>query len=791
MSDKELDLLEANDEELIVQSPLERNWRGTIIALMVIAVMCSLIALTTFLLTPYAVGGSTKRALTLDDVLGRGGWNPTETMTWISEDVVASRRNDVIESLNVSNDPPTRSVLVPKDVMAEHGKVSSWVFSADGKYLSLTFEEQKRPRSRIYKLVKLDDVTFESVGPNRSGGELIQLFAWNSVGHDYAFVYNNDIYYNEGPHSNRNSQLTRTGNEAVYNGISDWIYEEEIFQTPQALWWSNSGNYLAYLTIDDRNVSKVFYSSFQGMQYPDVITVPYPKSGVTDLPKITLSMWSKASNETKKMNIALHNISNAVYIFSANWVTIREEDLLIAVFTNRYQNVVSITLCTFESGKCVLNLETTYKVGDYQLWAEPDQYRIQYYKTESYFVLLPHHRPNGNVYTQVAEVTVPRGLKNGRIAFLHADDFDVVDIVGYNRERDEVYFLAAAPKPTQRHMYSASAVMSIRRDTFPAKCLTCNVSLCHNQAVSFSSNMDDYVIECVGRGVTESFLSSLSRNNTFGVPLASNTSYIEKAGEIYSPESFEDNVTLPDGFLAFTKIFLPRGVRRTTVDRKYPAIVSVYAGPGTQRVTEEMMPFSFDFYLLSNLSAVLVFIDGRGSAMRGWRYKQPIYGKLGTVEVDDQILAIRTLAKKYPFIDSHRIGVWGWSYGGFATIHAIERDNKKTFKCAVSVAPVTNFRYYDATYTERYMGAASELAYEKTDATRNVTNFRNIKYLLVHGLSDDNVHLQNTAQMIQALVQENIQFSMMVYPDARHAIVWARKHLFTRIRDFFHDCFYR
>ncbi|VDM26021.1 unnamed protein product [Toxocara canis] len=183
-------------------------------------------------------------------------------------------------------------------------------------------------------------------------------------------------------------------------------------------------------------------------------------------------------------------------------------------------------------------------------------------------------------------------------------------------------------------------------------------------------------------------------------------------------------------------MLLPPGFDRGALDNKYPVVVSVYGGPGSQKVTEEFTPSHLDTMLASSLKYVVIYIDGRGSGMRGWKYKEPIYGSFGTVEVDDHIETVRILAARHKFIDSQRIAIWGWSYGGFVSAHVVEHDDKRTFKCAISVAPVTNFKYYDATYTERYMGAANELAYERTDLMRNVSNFRNVRFLLVHGLAD-------------------------------------------------------
>lgn len=165
-----------------------------------------------------------------------------------------------------------------------------------------------------------------------------------------------------------------------------------------------------------------------------------------------------------------------------------------------------------------------------------------------------------------------------------------------------------------------------------------------------------------------------------------------------------------------------------------------------------------------------------------------MYGHMGTVEVDDQIETTRLLLDRHKFMDKKRVGIWGWSYGGFVSAHAIARDNQHIFKCVAIIAPVAHFRMYDAIYTERYMGNASEHAYDLTNVARNVSNFRYVRTLLVHGTGDDNVHFQNTVELIQAFVREHVQFNLMVYPDETHSLKGVRPHFFETLIAFFRNC---
>uniref|UniRef100_A0A158PNN6 Dipeptidyl peptidase family member 1 (inferred by orthology to a C. elegans protein) n=1 Tax=Anisakis simplex TaxID=6269 RepID=A0A158PNN6_ANISI len=793
-------------QELVATGPLERNWRGIGIALLVIAIMCSLIAAAVFLLTPFSIAAyNAKTPVSLKDILSNDLLSPIENLYWMNGDDIIIKSSEKIRVIDTTQVPPTSRIYANEEVVARYGKVSTWSVSPSGTYMALSYDDRKLKRYRHsqlapFKVVNRKDTlsdkmfvylikyTFENVGPKRTGDELISLFKWNPKFDEYVFVHENDLYYCDNPETSQAVRLTLDGSTTVYNGISDWIYEEEILSSNAALWWSKSGEYLAYLRIDDHQIPQVEFPMFNHAQYPTTESVPYPKTGSEQLPQITLFIWSRSLRQSKKMYIGLNKRSLMTYLYSAAWVTLYNKDYLMAVFTNRYQNITSITICSFESGQCQLNYDQKYEIGEHHLWAEPDDTRVKFSTNDAYFVNLPHRRPNGEIFTQVARVSVPPTLTDGRVTFLSMGDYDVTSISAFNPEKNLLYFVAAAPLPSQRHIYVTSASATSGVDE--AKCVTCDITPnCTYQEVTFSENADKYVLNCHGPGKPHVYLSSISSNNTILKEFAESSDLERKYDEKAWSTAHYENVTLPNGYVALVKMLLPPEFSKGALDSKYPVVVSVYAGPGSQKVNDEFSPFNFHETLASTQKYVVVYIDGRGSGFRGWKYKEPIYGHLGTVEIEDQIETIRILTAKHKFIDSRRIAIWGWSYGGFTTAHVIERDDKRTFKCAISVAPVTNFKYYDATYTERYMGAADELAYEKTDVMRNVSAFKDVQFLLVHGIADDNVHLQNSAELIRALAEENIQFDLMVYPDAAHGLSWARAHLFTMLTDFFKRCF--
>jgi dipeptidyl aminopeptidase/acylaminoacyl peptidase len=301
-------------------------------------------------------------------------------------------------------------------------------------------------------------------------------------------------------------------------------------------------------------------------------------------------------------------------------------------------------------------------------------------------------------------------------------------------------------------------------------------------------------MNCKGPGIPYVIIGSLHGNNFTTIPQNASTLRrnvgLEKAVQKFIlPTVLHENFTLPKGQVSYVKLLLPQGLKQTAVDRRYPLLVDVYAGPGTQKDTEEWLSTNIDIYFASSRQYVVALIDGRGSGYRGWKNKQPLYGNLGSVEVEDQIETVISLLKRHPYLDKKKIGLWGWSYGGFVSARAIQLSTNSTFKCAASVAPVSNFKYYDATYTERYMGDARAEAYERTDLTKDVTIFRNVSYFLAHGTADDNVHFQNAAELNKALTEANVQFEFHMYTDDSHSLVSSRWHLYHALSRFFEKCF--
>ncbi|XP_055372089.1 inactive dipeptidyl peptidase 10 isoform X2 [Condylostylus longicornis] len=269
-----------------------------------------------------------------------------------------------------------------------------------------------------------------------------------------------------------------------------------------------------------------------------------------------------------------------------------------------------------------------------------------------------------------------------------------------------------------------------------------------------------------------------------------NTRLKQKIAKTAMPQIRAFPVMISGGYHAQVRLFLPPGLRDDEITR-YPAILHVYSGPGTQLVTDNWH-VDWNTYLASSKDYIVIQIDGRGSSGQGYQLLHEVYRRLGTVEVSDQIEVMEYLRDNFAFIDGRRIGIWGWSYGGYAAALALA-STQSIFHCGVSVSPVTNWRLYASTYSERYLSFPNVTdnykGYEEADLTKYVNNLREKYFLLVHGTADDNVHFQQSMILAKALASKGVLFKQQIYPDEGHSLAGVKRHLYRSMTGFFDDCF--
>ncbi|KAK2154977.1 hypothetical protein LSH36_252g03048 [Paralvinella palmiformis] len=758
-------------KELVGNSPSNRNWRGIVIALLVILVVCALIVLAIILVTPKAEEEMVGRLFTFDDFVTHQ-YNPRHlSVQWIKgKDVLVYRSRDG-ELIELNAYDNTTSVMMDNSTFRKLN-TESFCVSPDLNYVLIAFDVEQvyrqsyKARFKIYnrnaptqedqgsffffstysKLIPFPQST-DDQWQNRK----LQYAGWSPQGHALTFVYDNDLFYQKDPFTTA-TRVTHTGKKKIiFNGIPDWVYEEEILHSNRAHWISPHGLHVVYAMFNDTNVPLYkypFYGSGDNV-YGDIDEIAYPKAGDKGdnvLPTVQLYIV-----DTKNIGLAhrkllpppeLRTVDH--YLTLVDW---RDDNWLLVAWSNRVQNKTIIMLCDVISADCTQDSVRFIDNG------------------QSYLTILPERDGGAGFWKHIAMITV-RDMTSYK-SFLTQGHWEVDEIVGYDEE--------------EKYIYGPSYGQS----SAGQECLTCDQDEnCTYISASFSTSGKYYILECKGPGIpTYTLRSTLSKDV---LVLEDNADLAEKLKEFALPTKEYVKIPTPDGETLLAEIYLPPMLNKKHITQ-YPLLLYVYGGPGSQLVTEKFN-IGWHTYLSSGGNVIYASVDGRGTRGRGDRFLHKIYRNLGSIEVQDQLHAVKFMTT-LKYVDKERVAIWGWSYGGFVTAHAIG-DDAQAFNCGISVAPVTDWRYYDTAYTERYMGLAHSndnyRGYDNANVSTKAHNFKDKHFLLIHGTADDNVHFQHSAQFIKALTSADVDFHMQLYTDKNHALSGPHtsKHLYRKMTRF-------
>ena len=625
-------------------------------------------------------------------------------------------------------------------------KFESYSFNNDESKLILGKDIQKVYRRSTKGTYYIYSVNSKKI---RLIGEHIQEPTFSPDSKKVAYAKNNNLFILNLT-TNTTRQVTYDGKyNHIINGTTDWVYEEE-FGFVRAFEWSKDSKFIAFLRFNESKV-KEFSMGVTGNQlYPTQHVFKYPKAG-EDNAKVSLHTYNLETRKLKKIALGSYE-----YIPRIQWSN--TNPILIATTLNRHQNDLKIhkvnalksssSLLLNEKDDAYVSVKNdlTFLDDNSFIWtSEKDGYNHIY-----------HYDFNGKLINQIT---------NG--------SWEVTKYYGFNKDKKTIYYQSVENGAINRGIYS------VRLDGTNKKLLSNNAG---TNTAAFSRNLN-YFINTHSTSETPPIYSLYSAEGSMIKVIKDNSSLEDKLLNYrISPKEFSTiNINGNDLNMWMIK---PLDFDE---QKQYPLLMFQYSGPGSQQVSNKWNGTN-DYWhqLLAQKGMIIVCVDGRGTGLKGRDFKKITQKELGKYEVEDQIAAAKKLAERN-FIDKENIGIWGWSYGGFMSTNCLLKGND-IFTTAIAVAPVTSWRFYDTVYTERYMQTPQENASGYDDNSPiNYADKLKGNYLLVHGTGDDNVHVQNSRRMINALVAANKPFEIAMYPDRAHGIRKGkntRPHLYHKMTNF-------
>ena len=546
------------------------------------------------------------------------------------------------------------------------------------------------------------------------------------------------------------TQLTTDGVAgSIINGITDWGYEEE-FAFVQAFAWNSSGTKIAFLRFDESNVPNFSMDVYGQDLYQYQYQFKYPKAGEENA-KVSLHMLDVSSGAISEVNLG-----NPYYIPRIKWMN--NADYLSVRTLNRHQNIMKLIAVNAKDNSTEVLLEETddayVDVTDDLTFLEDDS-----------FIWTSERDGHNHVYLYDQDGKLMNQITKG--------PWEVTHYYGYDQANDRIFYQSTENGSINRDVYHISSNGSDKTRLTNKE---------GTNGASFSSDYSYFINTYSSATTPYEFTLHKASNGKKVADIKDNKALLEQL-EGYNLAKKEFSTISINGNELNMYMYKPVDF---DPNKEYPLFMFQYSGPGSQQVANRWGGAN-DYWhqMLAAEGYIIACVDGRGTGFKGRDFKKVTQLELGKYEVEDQIAAAKELSK-LPYIDADRTGIWGWSYGGFMSTNAILKGND-TFEMAIAVAPVTSWRFYDTVYTERYMQTPQENASGYDDNSPfNYPELLKGKYLLVHGTGDDNVHVQNSMRMIEALVQANKQFDWAIYPDRNHGIYGGntRLHLYTKMTNF-------
>ena len=673
-------------------------------------------------------------------------------------------RTEFIYGINSMNDGEHYTIL-EKDGIVKYSyktgkkietileaKIQDYTFSHDESKVLVLNEQQ--PIYRHSFLGKYHVVNLSKNGKITAlnNGNWVQEPKFSPDGRFVAFIFGNNLYYQD-LNSEKITQITFDGEKnKIINGLADWVYEEEFGHADMYQWTKNSES-LVFVKFDESQVKEMNMQIFNGNLYPQDFRFKYPKAGEENS-KVSVYAYDLKLNKSTQINLA----NFETYYIPQVFQTAQPDEIAIAT-SNRHQNkleIIKINTKNYSTKKILTETDAA--------WIETDNLSLEFLEDNS-FLWASERDGFRHFYWYTPDGKLKKQITKG--------NWEITDYYGFSPKNSEILVQTTEKGSTNR------VVSKINIKTGKKQIVS---ELNGTNNADFSKSFQYFI----------NTHSSAEQPNTYTLrdfngktlrELQNNNSALKKlqSDGFVNKEFFQipnKNGDQMNAWMIKPKDFSP--------NKKYPVLMYQYSGPGSQQVSN-----AWDgrntiwFNLLAQKGYIVLCIDGRGTGYRGTKYKKATYKNLGKYEIEDQIAAAQWIGSQ-SYVDAGRIGIFGWSFGGYMASLAMTKG-ADVFKLGIAVAPVTTWRYYDTIYTERYLQTPQEnpQGYDENSPI-NFAGLMKGKYLLIHGTADDNVHYQNAVEMAEALIQKNKEFEFMTYPDKNHGIYGGntRLHLHQKMTDF-------
>ena len=704
-------------------------------------------------------------AIKFEDVFnGRYAANRINNVRWMSEGRFFStlnesdgdvelRKNDIISGRY-------QVIVRQSDLKANSAgnstiSIEGYRFSADEQSVLIETNVESIWRRSTKADYYIYSLASDSLFKLSQSDDKLQYAAFSPRGDRVAFVRDNNLYWVDLKTGEEHAATTDGEYGRIINGAADWVYEEE-FSFAKAWFWSPDGSSIAFYRFDESHVKSYTLQEWSG-SYPETIDYKYPKAGERNS-NVSVGIYHLEKDSTVWVDLDQHEDQ---YIVRVNWT--HDPNKLAIRRMNRLQNRQDLILANANTGET-----TAIKTETNTAWIEENDdltflengQEFLYVSEESGYNHIYHYRIDGKLIKQIT---------NG--------PWEVSRFLGFDEVSNLLYYTSTEESPLERHLYSISINGKAK------KRLT-------SQPGWHSIMMNPDLTYFIDSFSSANSPGGITLHDNQGEPvrrLAQNKPLKERLEHKKLPEKTFINIPISDSLSLNGYLIKPADFDE---EKKYPLLVYVYGGPGSQVVTNRYSGGQREMWhrYLAERGYLVFAVDNRGTGARGAEFKKIVYKNLGTFETRDQIAAAKYMAAK-SYVDEDRIGIWGWSYGGYMASLALTRGSD-IFSMAIAVAPVSDWRFYDTIYTERYMQTPqrNKEGYDQSSVLNevSVSGMDGTSYLLVHGTGDDNVHVQHTYELIDALVEADVSFETMIYPDRAHSIAGGntRKHLYEKMTDF-------